>query len=351
MRRVLLAERISDAKGERSESIEDQDLKLRTRAVTEGNVTIVGTAVDLSVSGDVDMFDRPSLGKWLTQEGREEWDELWVSTQDRLSRDDIHFMAFVFKVIEWGKSVTVLDDPQFNEQMHTTEGRLILHAKALGPAKELERIKKRVKESHDRRRFTNRWPGGVAPFGYRIVKLYEDGKTAAYLELDEDMASELHYMRKEIVSGQSFTGLAKDLNERGVTTARDRARIAKKKPTRARGQEEGTRELWAGVALKKLLTDVSCLGQKKHKTEVIYGMDGEPIQLAEPVFTEDEWASLQGAIEKPAQCMGSYIAESASPRPTTGSTTKAQESPTAITDVEHGPRSNAVKASPYARRK
>lgn len=165
MRRVLLAERISDDKGERSESVEAQDMKLRTRAVAEGNVTIVGAAVDLSVSGGVNMFDRPKLGQWLTPEGLSQWDELWVTTQDRLSRDDMHFMAFVFRVIEWQKTVIVLDDPQFNEQMHTAEGRLILHAKALGPAKELDRIKIRNKESHERRRFTNRWPGVSLPLG------------------------------------------------------------------------------------------------------------------------------------------------------------------------------------------
>ncbi|MGW2900439.1 recombinase family protein [Streptomyces sp. NPDC001212] len=298
MRRVLLAERISDDKGERSESIEDQDLKLRTRAVTEGGVSIVGTAADLSVSGDVDMFVRPKLGTWLTPEGREQWDELWVTTQDRLSRDDIHFMAFVFKVIEWGKSVIVLDDPQFNEQMHTAEGRLILHAKALGPAKELERIKIRNQESHDRRRFTNRWPGGIPPFGYRVVKKYEGGKTAAYLELDEDMAKELRWMRQELIAGNSFVGIAKGLDDRGVLTARDRSRVSKGKPVKARNGEEGTRERWSETGVKRILTDGSSLGLKKHKREIIYGMDGKPIQLAEPVFTQDEWESLQAAVKR-----------------------------------------------------
>lgn len=298
MRRVLLAERISDDKGERSESVEAQDMKLHTRAVAEGNVTIVGTAVDLSVSGGVNMFDRPKLGQWLTPEGLSQWDELWVTTQDRLSRDDMHFMAFVFRVIEWQKTVIVLDDPQFNEQMHTAEGRLILHAKALGPAKELERIKIRNKESHERRRFTNRWPGGIAPFGYRVVKLYEDGKTAAYLERDDDMAAELRNMREQIIGGETFVGLAKALNDRGVLTARDRARVAKGKPVKARGGEEGTPERWSETSVKKLLTDESTMGRKKHGREIIYGMDGQPIQMADPVFTPDEWESLQAAVQK-----------------------------------------------------
>ncbi|MFD4996683.1 recombinase family protein [Streptomyces buecherae] len=298
MRRVLLAERISDDKGERSESIEDQDKRLNERAVEEGDVKIVHTAVDLSIKGDVNMFVRPKLGPWLQDEKLGEWDELWVTNQDRLSRDDIHFMAFVFKILEWGKSVTVLDDPGFNAKMHTSEGRLTLHAQALGPAKELERIKDRNQRSHDRRRFTNRWPGGIAPFGYRSVSQFVDGKTATYLEVDPPMAAELHSMRQHIVNGESFAGLAKSLNDRQVLTARDRARVRKGKPVKARGGEVGTQEKWSETSVKKLLTDESCLGRKKHKREVVYGMDGEPIQLAPPIFTPDEWESLQAAIKR-----------------------------------------------------
>lgn len=182
--------------------------------------------------------------------------------------------------------------------MHTAEGRLILHAKALGPAKELERIKIRNKESHERRRFTNRWVGGIAPFGYRVVKLYEDGKTAAHLELDDDMAAELRSMREQIIGGQSFVGVAKGLNARGVLTARDRARVAKGKPVKARDGEEGTPERWSETSVKRLLTDESTMGRKKHNRELIYGMDGQPIQMAEAVFTQDEWESLQAAVGK-----------------------------------------------------
>ncbi|MEN8654173.1 recombinase family protein [Streptomyces sp. 21So2-11] len=296
-RRVLLAERISDAKGERSESIDAQDLKLRTRAVQEGNVTIVDAAVDMSVSGDVDMIDRPSLGKWLTPEGLEQWDEIWVTTQDRLSRSDVHFMAFVFKVIEWSKVVVVLDDPQFNEQMHTSEGRLILHAKALGPAKELERIKVRVQESHDRRRFTNRWHGGFPSFGYRPLNIFIDGQPAAFLELDEDMVNVLREMRKQIIGGQSFLGVAKYLNSTGILTARDRARLRKGKPVKSKGVE-GVQEKWSETTVRNVLISDSTQGLKKHKTETVYGMDGHPVRLAEPVFTEDEWDSLQAAVAR-----------------------------------------------------
>lgn len=297
MRRVLLVERISDDKGERSESIESQHEKLSRLAKTEG-VTVVGTAVDLSVSGDVDPFQRKSLGPWLVDENLSKWDELWVSTQDRLSRDDIHFLRFVFWAIEHNKSVLVLDDPGFNEQMYSRTGRLLLHAKGLGPAMELDRIKARTKDSHERRRYTTRWPGGVPPFGYVPVKRYVDGKTATYLEQDPDMVKVLHEMRRQIIAGQSFLGVAKHLNAHGELTARDRARVRKGKPVSSRrGTVEGVPEKWGVSSVKDLLMDPALLGRKKYQGKVLYDSQEQPIQLADPIFTEEEWQSLQTAIE------------------------------------------------------
>ncbi|MFE9607543.1 recombinase family protein [Streptomyces sp. NPDC006012] len=295
-----MAERISDDKNEKSDSIESQDEKLRRRAETE-NVKVVGTAIDLSVSGDVDPFHRKSLGPWLAEEGLSKWDELWVSTQDRLSRDDIHFMAFVLWAIENSKKVIVLDDPEFTRQMETPEGRLILHAKGLGPANELRRIKVRTKDSHERRRFTARWTGGIPPFGYRPVSRYVEGKTATYLEQDPDMVKVLCFMREQIIDGQSFFAVAKALNEKGEHTARDRARIRRGKPVHRRGAEEGVPEQWSETTVKSLLRDPALLGHKKHGGEVLYDSQGQPVMVAEPVFTADEWESLQAAVEARVQ--------------------------------------------------
>ncbi|MEV0468876.1 recombinase family protein, partial [Streptomyces prunicolor] len=231
---MILAERVSYSRDEKSDSIEAQDARLKTRAAEEG-ARIVGVTADVSVSGDVDMMDRPALGEWLAVDKREEWDELWVTNQDRLSRSEPHFMAFVFKMLEWNKEIHVLDDPEFTKQMQTPEGRAILHVKSLGPHKELERIKKRIQDSHDRRRFTNRWPGGIPPFGYRIYKKYEDGREAAYIELDEEMVVWLHRMRKWAVDEKvPHATIAERLNDGNVLTARDRARIARGKPTKSK---------------------------------------------------------------------------------------------------------------------
>ncbi|MFJ9234429.1 recombinase family protein [Streptomyces anulatus] len=299
VRRALLAERISYSRDEKSESIEAQDARLKTRAAEEA-VRVVGVTADISVSGDVDMFDRPALGEWLAVDKRELWDELWVTNQDRLSRSEPHFMSFVFKMLEWNKEIHVLDDPSFTEQMKTPEGRAILHVKSLGPHKELERIKQRIQDSHDRRRFSNRWPGGIAPFGYHIVHRYVDGKRCAYIELDEEMVVWLHRMREWAIDNQAHSAIATKLNEAHVLTARDRARVARGQQTRSKSALrkglEVSRELWSNGSVKAILTNEALLGYKKYKAEVLRDDLGDPVRIADPVFTTEEWEPLQAAV-------------------------------------------------------
>ncbi|MFE1240146.1 recombinase family protein [Streptomyces tendae] len=299
MRRVLFAERISADRGERSESIESQHDKLSQRAESEG-VTVVGVARDLSVSGDVDPFQRKSLGPWLTEENRGKWDELWVTTQDRLSRNDEHTHSFLQQVVrQWGKQVVILDNP--NLDFHTPAGRAIAYVQSIGPAMELDRIRTRIKDSYDRRRFTARWTGGIPPFGYVPVKRFVDGRTATFLEQDPDMVRVLRYMRRQILDGQSFFAVAKALNEAGEHTARDRARIRRGKPVKRRGAAEGVPERWSETTVKSLLGDPALLGHKKHKGEVLYDSEGKPVQVGEPIFTDEEWQGLQAAVEARSQ--------------------------------------------------
>jgi hypothetical protein len=111
------------------------------------------------------------------------------------------------------------------------------------------------------------------------------------------MVKVLHEMRRQILGGQSFFAVAKYLNEKGEHTARDRARIRKGKPVHRRGAAEGVPEQWSETTVKSLLRDPALLGHKKHKGEVLYDSQGQPVQVAEPIFTDDEWKSLQAAVE------------------------------------------------------
>jgi DNA invertase Pin-like site-specific DNA recombinase len=286
MARVILAARVSFDRKENT-SIERQEAKLLEWASAESH-DVVGQVRDKAVSGDIDMFDRPGLGEWLTEEGRSRWDIIAVSTQDRLSRNDIHFLAFVFKIIEWGKTLVVLDDPTLD--LLSVEGRLIAHAKAIGPAKELQRIKARVAESHAERRYTPQWHGGVPPYGYATTSItLEGGKVRRILVLDEYECLVAHEMRRWMVDErETLSGVARRLNNRGELTGHDRWRQRKKIPLQ--------NELWSSTGVKMILTSMASLGVKLQGRKPMYKSDGSPFTIASPLFTDEEWETLQAAV-------------------------------------------------------
>ncbi|MDA3643769.1 recombinase family protein [Saccharopolyspora indica] len=295
--RVLFAERISFDKKD-SGSIETQDRKLLARLDEDPReVVLAGRAVDRSVSGDVDMPDRPALGKWLTEVGRDSWDELWVTTQDRLSRNDMHFMAFVFKILKWGKTLIVLDDPSLD--LTTPEGRAIAHVKAIGPHKELERIKGRVQDSHDTRRWTARWHGGFPGYGYTTkttVEVGEDGKPkeAKVLVLDEYSCGVLHEIKNWVVEERlPITICADRLIERGELTSGNLWRSRKEHPLRD--------ETWTYTGLRSILRSPHLLGVKMRGGKPMTNRDGSYFVIAEPVFTPEEWEELQSALDERSQ--------------------------------------------------
>ncbi|MBT2487334.1 recombinase family protein [Streptomyces sp. ISL-96] len=93
--------------------IERQINALRTWAI-DCNHHVVAEVEDRSVSGNLAPLSRPKLGKWFTPDHLEMWDALAVSTQDRMSRNDLQFMGFIQHVMDWGKSIVILDDPSFD---------------------------------------------------------------------------------------------------------------------------------------------------------------------------------------------------------------------------------------------
>ena len=81
MARVILASRVSFDRKENT-SIERQYAELLEWAHAQSHEVVVQVR-DKAVSGDVDLFDRPQLGEWLTEEARSKWDILAVTAQDR----------------------------------------------------------------------------------------------------------------------------------------------------------------------------------------------------------------------------------------------------------------------------
>ncbi|MDX3617569.1 recombinase family protein [Streptomyces europaeiscabiei] len=293
--RALLAARISIDTDE-STSITRQLEKLHTWAEGLGRA-VAGVVEDRSVSGAVDLPERPSMGPWLTEEGREKWDVLAVATQDRLSRDDLHFMAFVKNVLDWGKTLVVLDDPSFD--ISTETGRLIAYAKATQAAGELRKIRQRVADARDYLRRNGLFAGGLTPFGY-VYGDSEDGKHYVLVP-EAEYAKLLQEISERVRSGVSTNQIARELNAKGVLTWRDYLReLRGKDPRRRNGkaltEPKGTN--WSPQVVQRILKHPACAGFLAYKGEPYEDDQGNLVMATEyPILTNSEWQATVTAIK------------------------------------------------------
>ncbi|WP_327745062.1 recombinase family protein [Streptomyces europaeiscabiei] len=293
--RALLAARISIDTDE-STSITRQLEKLHTWAEGLGHA-VAGVVEDRSVSGAVDLPERPSMGPWLTEEGREQWDVLAVATQDRLSRDDLHFMAFVKNVLDWGKTLVVLDDPSFD--ISTETGRLIAYAKATQAAGELRKIRQRVADARDYLRRNGLFAGGLTPFGY-VYGDSEDGKHYVLVP-EARYAKLLQEISERVRAGVSTNQIARELNAEGVLTWRDYLRELRGKDSRRRNgkaltEPKGTN--WSPQVVQRILKHPACAGFLAYKGEPYEDDQGNPVMATEyPILTNSEWQATVAAIK------------------------------------------------------
>ncbi|SFM89671.1 Site-specific DNA recombinase [Streptomyces sp. cf124] len=293
--RALLAARISVDTDE-STSIARQLERLHTWA--QGlSYPVAGVVEDRSVSGAVDLPERPSMGPWLTEEGREKWDVLAVATQDRLSRDDLHFMAFVKNVLDWGKTLVVLDDPSFD--ISTETGRLIAYAKATQAAAELRKIRQRVSDARDYLRRNGLFAGGLTPFGY-VYGDSEDGKHYVLVP-EAKYAKLLKEISERVRAGVSTNQIARELNAEGVLTWRDYLReLRGKDPRRRNGnaltEPKGTN--WSPQVVQRILKHPACAGFLAYKGEPYEDDQGNLVMATEyPILTNADWQATIAAVK------------------------------------------------------
>ncbi|WRZ90022.1 recombinase family protein [Streptomyces sp. NBC_01007] len=297
--RALLAARIS-VETDESTSIPRQLEHLHRWAQGLG-YPVAGVVEDRSVSGSVDLPERPSMGPWLTEEGRKKWDVLAVTTQDRLSRDDLHFMAFVKNVLDWGKTLIVLDDPSFD--ISTETGRLIAYAKATQAAAELRKIRQRVTDARDYLRRNGLFAGGHTPFGY----LYEDSPDGKHYVLvpEAKYAKLLKEISERVRAGVSTNQITRELNAAGTLTWRDYLReLRGKDPKRRHGkaltEPKGTK--WSASVVRNVLRHPSCAGFLAYEGEPFEDDQGNLVMATEyPILTHAEWQATVAAIESRAQ--------------------------------------------------
>jgi site-specific DNA recombinase len=164
---------------------------------------------------------------------------------------------------------------------------------------ELSRFKTRATDRLDYLRMTDRVSHGVPPLGYKTVP-HPSGQGKA-LARDPSGYKLLHEIKTKLVEeNQSLTAIVRWLNQNGKTSNVSKARGGDKR--------------WSVTTLKRVLTSqrtqrfrvISVYEpaptaddpdrKKRTGEKLVLDPQGQPIRMAKPTFTDEEWSRIQTAL-------------------------------------------------------
>ncbi|MCV7186398.1 recombinase family protein [Mycolicibacterium murale] len=256
-----------------STSIERQREVIARWAEANGH-NMIGWAEDVDVSGSIDPFDTPQLGDWLNNRAPE-FDVIVAWKLDRLGRNAIQLSKLFGWCIEHEKTLVSCSE---SIDLSNWAGRMLGSVIAGLAEGELEAMRERQRASRHKLRETARWPGGRPPYGYRSVD--NPAGAGKVLEIDPEAQSVVRRIVDSVIDGVPLNRIVRELNIDGIRPPADHYRVSM-------GRED-TLSPWRTGPTKFLLTAPTLVGHAHTKGTTVRDADGLPVQMGEPLVTDDE---------------------------------------------------------------
>jgi len=265
-RRVIGYARISKATDE-STPIERQRELIRTTCQARG-WALAEIIEDIDVSATKTRLDRPGLTRVreAIQSGRADIVLVWRI--DRVARSVSDLAALTE---EWAKAGVSLVSATEPFDMTTSAGRMLLQLLGVFAEFEAATIRDRVLAARSALVRAGRYPGGAAPYGYRVVD-NPDG-AGKVLEVDPVEAAYVRKAADMILEGKSLYYTTAAINAAGS------------KPRKAAA--------WSMTSLRIVLTQDATLGYMTHNGKLVRNDEGEPVQVWEPILPQEDMARLR----------------------------------------------------------
>jgi DNA invertase Pin-like site-specific DNA recombinase len=282
--RALLSIRLSILTEETTSPVR-QELDLYRMAV-ERSSKPVGVARDLGVSATkVPPWKRKDLGEWINNRSPE-FDEILFWKLDRFVRriSDLHLMISWCK--EFEKTLAAKHDPI---DLSTEFGQFMVTIIAGMARIEAANTGVRVESLWKFARTATRWVIGKPIYGYTTVKGEDGGRE---LVIDPEKARVLRWIFRAMTrknNPPSLYRIGKILTRAGILPPK-------------KGE-------WHSANLKAILINPALMGYRVHRPKglkqgqpslIAYDTDGEPIKLAEGIFTKEEFQLIQKTLEQRA---------------------------------------------------
>jgi DNA invertase Pin-like site-specific DNA recombinase len=225
---------------------------------------VAAVHVDDGLSGGI--RNRPAFREWLTDAHERRADILAAWSIDRMTREGVSGGgADILDTIE-ATGVRLVDTQGTDS---TTPGfRLGFVVKAEVAREELQAMRRRSRARSERAAAAGQWSAGVAPYGYRIVRV--DGRpTLTIVKAEADVILDA---ARRVIVGEPVARIVRDLN-----TSRVLPRSAKH---------------WTSTSLMRVLTGNTVRGHATFRGELLRDADGMPRDLWPAILTPDVAAQV-----------------------------------------------------------
>ncbi|MGW2981700.1 recombinase family protein [Streptomyces humidus] len=275
--RALLSIRLSVLTDETTSPIR-QELDLRKLALERGR-RVVGVASDLNVSATkVPPWKRKELGDWLNNRAPE-FDEILFWKLDRFVRRLTDLSTMIEWCLKYGKNLLSKHD---SIDLTTTAGKIMVTI--IGGIAEIEaaNTSTRIRSLWDYARTQTDWVVGKPTYGYETTE-NESGRVV--LAINKEAYRALHWCRRAALRPKP-------------ASARRMSRVLIRAGICGPGLTTST--------LLRRLRNPGLMGYRVEenkvggvrRSKIVLGNDGKPIRVADPIFTEEEFESLQAALDR-----------------------------------------------------
>ncbi|MFM9695806.1 recombinase family protein [Streptomyces europaeiscabiei] len=296
--RVLIALRISN-ETDASTSLERQLHDCRQHIAERAHLgwMEVGVAKDAHISATKSHpFERPELGEWLNNKAPE-FDLILFWKMDRFVRKVVDMQDMIRWASEHGgKALVSVKEPVLD--MVGPFRHVIIDLFAAIAEMEAQNISMRVKSFQKHAKTKNVWAKGNPPYGYETYR-GEDG--AMYLQIRETQKKVIRELYERVIAGESYSGIADDLNKRGVLSPG-----AERMSNRRKEQPNVQPPIWRPRTITQILQSETILGWKCEEVKVPgkkYGRS-QPIltsqgkiEMAASILKDEEWVKLQEEMQ------------------------------------------------------
>ena len=207
-KRVAAYCRVSTSSDEQLLSLETQKTHYETLINANPEWSYAGLYYDKGISGP-NADKRPDLQRMLTDCENGMIDRILTKSLSRFARNITDCLEIVRHLLELGIPIYFEKE---NLDTGTMESELLLSVMGSLAEDESRSISENVKWSIMRRFQNGTFKIGHAPYGYEV----HDG----VFSINEDQAQWVRWIFSEAINGKSTSAIARELNERGISTSR-----------------------------------------------------------------------------------------------------------------------------------